>query len=75
MITTTDSRTDDMSSIDYDALVFDNDAMLYKNLRVCAIVLHVDCILSQDHRVGFAVFRSSCSQVGVFDDVELSVNG
>ena len=32
--TSSDSDTDEISPIDYEALVFDNDALLYKNLQV-----------------------------------------
>ena len=41
METSSDSVSNEMSPIDYEALVFDDDALLYKNLQVSDSVVYV----------------------------------
>ena len=41
METCSDSASNEISPIDYEALVFDDDALLYKNLQVRRFVVHV----------------------------------
>ena len=41
METCSDSASNEISPIDYEALVFDDDALLYKNLQVGHFVVYV----------------------------------